>query len=247
MHNEYFTVNEVGPIEKDDWELKKELGFNKEKRKYNFLTDKKIWFIFNHISYRPENLDLDADSPLKIQEQDQEKLIKIRYETVAKNLSKNQDIDLTTLNNVKYTSLLTKFYHNGITAKFNLLLRANSTIEANVTHNTSASNRLGISYKFDSLNKNLMSIGFRKKFDDGKFNAKARFESPSNDKLFSLSGKKNFGFVERNILDSCMVAVGGAGLFDRENQLRHSWLNLLVKMNLVNKSRSPFDRCLFDM
>ena len=93
MHNEYFTVNEVGPIEKDDWELKKELGFNKEKRKYNFLTDKKIWFIFNHISYRPEKLDLDADSPLKIQEQDQEKLIKIQYETVAKNLSKNQDID----------------------------------------------------------------------------------------------------------------------------------------------------------
>ena len=134
-----------------------------------------------------------------------------------------------------------------MTAKFNLLLRANSTIEANLTHNTSASNRLGISYKFDSLNKNLMSIGFRKKFGDAKFNSKARFESPSNDKLFSLSGNKNFTFEERNILSSCMVALGGAGLFDRDNQLRHSWLNLLVKMDLITKTKWPFDRCLFDM
>ena len=105
MYNEYFSVNEVGPAEKDDWELKKDLGFNTEKRKYNFLTDKKIWFMFNHVSYVPEIYDSD-EKIVKVYEKEEsrDKTIKIQYETVAKNLSKNQDIDLTTLNNVKYTS-----------------------------------------------------------------------------------------------------------------------------------------------
>ena len=91
-------------------ELKKEFNFFTIKEKHNFLSDKKLWFIFSHTGYK-KDFPLIQDGPKKSGDSAaisdanlNKKTIKIRYETVAKNLSSYQDIDWETLNTVKYTN-----------------------------------------------------------------------------------------------------------------------------------------------
>lgn len=189
-------------------DLKKEFNFYTVKERYHFLGDKKFWFIFKDISYYDktgtkntsdnENATEATTIGPKIDIMPQKKkFVKLRFETIAKNLSKDQDIDLDTLNNVKLTNVISKFYLGPMTAKFNFLLRVNSMIEANFTHNSSLSNRLSLSYKFDSLSKNFMSLGFTKSYDTGKVCSKIGFENPTNYKLLAMTVKKRFDTIDR--------------------------------------------------
>lgn len=149
---------------------------------------------------------------------------------------------MKTLNTMKYTKLMAKFYTNPLTLRLNCLLRANPVIQVDFTRKSSPTHKFGIAYKFDSLNKNRLSINHRVLLHYGKFYTQMGFFSPSKDRLLAAKAKAKFEIAEPQLLKSINIEVGCQSIFNRENKLKTSYLNLFTKLNLVKDIK-----CLFNL